>query len=371
VSKNNLTIENVTLYHVELPLRSPFTTSFGTVEARGTLLVRLQSGDLCGWGSAAHLPAPVYVPEFLQAGKLLLAEHILPRTVGLPLAAPADIAKCYSGLRGNNLSKAALEMAAWDLFAKANAKPLYEQLGSTRNVAEVGISIGVKQADALLAEIAKSLEDGYKRIKIKIRPGADVSVIQQVRGTFPDVPLMVDANSAYGLSDVDTFRKMDQFGLMMIEQPLAADDIVDHAKLQKQIATPICLDESIFSAQDARKAGEMGSCKVINIKPGRVGGLAESLRILTVCRTYGLDAWVGGMLESGLGRAFLNHLAVQDGVTLPGDLSPSNAYLAEDIADSPPVRKGLIMLGDEPGVGVKVKEDILDKCLKDKLEFAA
>ena len=370
MSSQALRIDKVTLYHVELPLKAPFATSFGTVEARCTLLIKLESQGLVGWGSAAHLPAPVYVPEFLEAGKRLLADHILPRVVGRTLASPSDVVDCYSGLRGNNLSKAGIEMAAWDLFAVAAGQPLWRYLGGTSRTAEVGVSIGVKEEGALLAEIAQAVDDGYKRVKIKIRPGADVGIIRAVRDRFSDVPLMVDANSAYSLSDADTLKELDRFGLMMIEQPLAPDDIVDHAKLQQQIETPICLDESILSAEDARKAAELGSCRAVNIKPGRVGGLAESLRILEVCKDRGLDVWVGGMLESGLGRAFLNHLAVQDAITLPGDLTPSRSYLKEDITDAPVPRSGVITLGDDPGVGVEIKQEVLAKYLQEKLAIA-
>jgi O-succinylbenzoate synthase len=228
----------------------------------------------------------------------------------------------------------------------------------------------VKDHSLLVDDVCRAVDEGYKRIKVKIRPGSDVEVVAAIRDRFADLPLMVDANSAYALKDIDALKALDRYDLMMIEQPLGPDDIVDHAKLQQQMETPICLDESILSAEDARKAAQLGSCKVINIKPGRVGGLAESLKILEVCKGHGVGAWVGGMLESGLGRAFLDHLAAQDGISFPGDLTPGSSYLAEDITEGPGVRDGTIVLGDKPGIGLQIKEDVLDRYLRDKTEIA-
>jgi len=360
-------IEKVTLYHLELPLKTPFVTPFGPIAARSTLLVRLESEGHTGWGASAHLPLPVYLPEYLESGKILLARHILPRALGTDVSRPEDVQHSYAGIRGNNLSKAGLETAAWDLLAKKDSLPLYKRLGSGRNTAQVGMSIGIKGEQELLEDIARGVSDGYKRIKVKIKRGSDVEVVRKIREHYPDLPLMVDANSSYALDDIDTFKQLDRYNLLMIEQPLGDDDIVDHAALQREINTSLCLDESIRSAADARRAAQLGSCRVINIKPGRVGGLGESLEILTVCRERNLGAWIGGMLESGIGRAFLNHVATAEGVNFPGDLNPGNSYLVEDIALTPEPVDGVITLGDAPGIGVQVNEEVLEKYLVEKI----
>lgn len=362
-------IERITLYQVELPLRRPFEASFGTVHARSSLLVKIESAGLEGWSEVAHLPLPINLPEFMSGGKALLTEHILPSAVGRAFGHPREIAGWFEGLKGNEVSRAAVEMAGWDLYASARGLPLYKCLGASRNTAEAGTSIGVKDPRALLDAVATGIAAGYKRIKIKIAPGSDKALLAPVRQRYPDVPLMADANAAYSLNDADALQRLDELRLMMIEQPLAPDDLIDHARLQKQISTPICLDESIRSADGARKAGEQGSCRIINIKPARVGGLAESLRILEVCKTHGMGAWVGGMLESSVGRSALQHLAAVDGVTLPSDITASDTYLAGNVAKGFAPVDGVVTLPDRPGLGIEIDTDRLKHFTRYKAEF--
>jgi O-succinylbenzoate synthase len=349
-----LTIERITLHQVELPLRRPFEASFGTIRARTSLLLKVEADGLAGWSEAAHLPLPVNLPEFMSGGKALLIEHILPNSVGRSFAHPGEIAGWFAGLKGNEVSRAAVEMAAWDLYAKICGLPLCRCLGASRNTAEVGTSIGAKDPERLLDAVAAAVGAGYKRVKVKIAPGADRRLLEGIRRKYPELPLMADANAAYSLADVEVFREMDALRLMMIEQPLAADDLIDHARLQRQISTPICLDESIRSAHGARKAAEAGSCRIMNIKPARVGGLAEALEVLEICRIHRMGAWVGGMLESAVGRAALQHFAAADGVTLPSDITASDTYLAGDVADGFAPVDGVLTLPDAPGLGITV-----------------
>jgi O-succinylbenzoate synthase len=368
MAAETLTIERVMLYQVELPLRRPFQASFGTVTARSSLLVKLEADGLVGWSEAAHLPLPVNLPEFMSGGKALMVEHILPTAVGRSFAHPGEVAGWFAGLKGNEVSRSAVEMAAWDLYASACGLPLCRCLGASRSSAEVGTSIGAKDPARLLDAVAAAVGAGYKRVKVKIAPGADRELLGAIRGKYPDLPLMADANAAYSLGDVEVFREIDAFGLMMIEQPLAADDLIDHARLQRQISTPICLDESIRSAHGARKAAEAGSCRIVNIKPARVGGLAESLEVLEVCKAHGMGAWVGGMLESAVGRAALQHFAATDGITLPSDITASDTYLAGDVADGFAPADGVVTLPDTPGLGVVVDEERLRQFTR--FEFA-
>ena len=362
-------IDHITLYQVELPLRHPFEASFGTVHARSSLLVKLESDGLEGWSEAPHLPLPVNLPEFMAGGKALMAEYILPTAVGRAFDHPGEIFDWFTGLKGNEVSRAAVEMAAWDLYARACGLPLNKCLGSSRSTADVGTSIGAKDPARLLEAVAAAIAAGYKRVKVKIGPGCDCSLLDPIRSKYPDLPLMVDANAAYSLADVDTLRGLDALNLMMIEQPLAPDDLIDHARLQRQIATPVCLDESIRSSHGARKAAEAGSCRIINIKPARVGGFAESLKIIETCKAHGMGAWIGGMLESSIGRAALQHLAAAEGITLPSDITGSATYLAEDVADGFAPKDGVVTLPDTPGLGIDVDEDRLARLTTYKADF--
>jgi o-succinylbenzoate synthase len=269
----------------------------------------------------------------------------------------------FSHIRKNNMAKSAIEGAIWDLYAKEKNIPLSMALGGELEKIDVGISIGIqKTVPELLAKIKAGLKDGYKRIKMKIQPGWDVDVIKEVRNRYPDIPIMADANSAYRLKDIELLKQLDQFDLMMIEQPLSSDDIVDHATLQAEIKTPICLDESIHSVEDARKALELGSCKIINIKIGRVGGLTEAMKIHELCKERNVPVWCGGMLESGVGRAHNIALTTLDNFTMPGDTAASANYWHKDIIQPEvTVNDGVITVPKAAGIGYEVDYTAVDE----------
>jgi O-succinylbenzoate synthase len=294
----------------------------------------------------------------------VLRDFIIPNAIGKEIENASGAAAFSRGIRGHNMAKAGLETALWDLEAKIKNTPLWKLLGGSRKKIDCGVSIGIQPSiDKLLAKIDTEVKAGYRRIKIKIKPGWDIEVIREVRGAFPKIRLMGDANSAYTLADVDLFKKMDKYDVMMFEQPLHHEDIIDHAELQKQIQTPICLDESIHSADDARKAIKIGACRIINIKLGRVGGHREVRAVHDVCRDNGIPVWCGGMLESGIGRAHNVALSSLENFSLPGDVSASKRYWSEDIVD-PAVEvsaEGQIAQRNDPGIGYSVKDDLLQQ----------
>jgi O-succinylbenzoate synthase len=291
--------------------------------------------------------------------------------LGSEVERAADVFALMARVRGNRMAKAAVETACWDLEARRLGVPLWKHLGGVRGEIPCGVSIGIQDTpEALLEKIGKELAAGYQRIKIKIKPGWDREIVETVRARFPEVPLMVDANSAYTLDDAPLFRALDEYDLMMVEQPLAFDDRDDHAKLQRQIRTPVCLDESVRSAEDARKAVETGACRIVNVKLGRVGGHAEARRVEEVCRAGGLPVWCGGMLESGVGRAHNIAMATLEGFTLPGDVSASARYWEEDIIE-PPVEvtpRGTIIAPESPGIGYEIKRERVESLTVRKYE---
>jgi len=296
----------------------------------------------------------------------------VPLLFTLDLDHPRALFPALSRVRGHEMAKAALEMAVWELHARLEGAPLSRLLGGGKAEIASGVSIGLqKDTAALLENVAREVAAGYRRVKIKIKPGADRALVRAVRARFPQVPLMVDANSAYTLADVPLFRELDRERLMMVEQPLAWDDIVDHAALQREITTPICLDESVRSAEDARRALDLGSCRIINIKPGRVGGFASSLAIHDLCRARGVPVWCGGMLESGIGRLANVHLQTLPGFTLPGDTAASARYFEEDLVD-PPVtvsREGTIAVPVRPGIGHEIVWPRVEKATRFREEW--
>jgi len=342
----------------------PFETSFGSTKERHIILVHVSDGRHSSWGEVTAAEGPFYSYETWKTAWHILRDYIVPSIIGKELRDPTEYGALVRGIRGHNMAKAGVETALWDLEAKSNGIPLWKMLGGQRERIDCGVSIGIQPSlDALLAKIDTELKAGYRRIKLKIKPGLDVEVIRQVRAAFPDIRLMCDANSAYTLNDIDLFKKMDDFDIMMFEQPLHHEDMIDHAKLQKEIRTPICLDESIHSAEDARKAIEIGACRIINIKLGRVGGHKEARAVHDVCRHHGVPVWCGGMLESGIGRAHNIALSSLENFSLPGDVTASKRYWAEDIID-PPVEvsaDGQITQSDQPGIGYKVKEQLIEQ----------
>jgi O-succinylbenzoate synthase len=310
-----------------------------------------------GHGECVADTDPFYLPETLGTVWHLLRDFLVPMAFALDLRDPRELRPALARVRGHEMAKAGLEMAVWDLFARRAGEPLYRLLGGRSGTIAAGVSVGLqKDAGALVEKVAREVAAGYRRIKIKIKPGQDKALVEAVRKRFPAVPLMADANSAYTLEDAPLFRELDAHGLMMVEQPLAWDDIVDHAQLQHQIRTPVCLDESIRSPEDARKALELGACRIVNIKAGRVGGLAASVAVHDLCRARGAPVWCGGMLESGIGRLANVHLQTLPGFTLPGDTSASARYFAEDLID-PPVTvspEGTIAVPEDPGLGHEI-----------------
>ena len=367
-------ISAIETYEITLPLVHFFETSFGRTTERHIILVRVVDGDGAeGWGECTAGEGPFYCEEWTAGASSVIKAYLAPMTLGQEVESASQISSLMNKVRGNRMAKAAIETACWSLEAARLGIPLWKHLGGTRTEIPCGVSIGIQNSpDELMKKIELELAAGYQRIKIKIKPGWDAKVVEQVRARFPDISLMVDANSAYTLEDTPLLRSLDRFQLMMIEQPLAYDDMSDHAKLQRGVETPVCLDESIRSSEDARKAIEMKACRIINVKLGRVGGHHEARRVERVCRERGVPVWCGGMLESGIGRAHNIAMATLEGFTLPGDVSASARYWEEDIIE-PPVTvttRGTIVAPSAPGLGFKVRRERIDALTVRKESFS-
>jgi len=358
-------ITSVELRQINLPLIYPFETSFGRTTERHIILVRvLDDQGREGWGECVAGEGPFYSYEWVETAWPTLKTYLAPFVVGKQFGAADEVWGLMRSCRGHRMAKAAIENAVWDLEARTLGLPLWKHLGGVHAEISCGVSIGIQNSPAALIEkIEKELAAGYQRIKIKIKPGWDLKIIEQVRERFPDILLMGDANSAYTLADIPLFQELDQFDLMMIEQPLAHDDLFDHAQLQKQIKTPVCLDESIRSSADAKHAIELGAGRIINVKLGRVGGHTQSKQVEQICRESNIPVWCGGMLESGIGRAHNIAMATLEGFTLPGDVSASARYWEEDIIE-PEVTvspQGTIKAPDGPGFGFEINLERVDK----------
>ena len=354
-------ITQIELREIRLPLVHFFETSFGRTTERRIVLVRVLDSDGAeGWGECTAGEGPFYCEEWTESAWSTLKTYLAPMMLGHVVERASAIFPLMKAVRGNRMAKAALETACWDLEAKRAKLPLWKHLGGVRREIPCGVSIGIQETvEALIEKIERELGAGYQRIKIKIKPGWDVNILEKVRARFPTIQLMGDANSAYQLKDAPLFRAMDEFDLMMIEQPLAYDDMLDHAELQKQVKTPICLDESIRTPANAQHAIDLGACRIINIKLGRVGGHSEAKRVEQICRERDIPVWCGGMLESGIGRAHNIAMATLEGFTLPGDVSASARYWEEDVID-PPVTvtpRGTIIAPNAPGLGFEIKSD--------------
>lgn len=363
---NGLNLERIELREIELPLKAPFETSFGTSVRRRILIVRVFDADGgVGYGECTAPENPFYNPETTETAWLIIRDFIAPilaRTDGLTAG---SVGSALSPIRGNRMAIGAVEAAVWDLEAKRAGKPLWQYLGGTQSEINCGVSIGLQSTpDVLLEKVTRELESGYQRIKLKIKPGHDVELVRKIREAFPEILLSVDANSAYRLaSDVELFKKLDEFNLLMIEQPLTAGDLLDHSKLQKQIETAICLDESITCLADAKHAVELDAARIINIKLGRVGGHVEARNIQKFAAESNIPVWCGGMLESGIGRAHNIAMSTLPGFTLPGDVSASARYWNEDIIE-PPVTvsgTGTITAPSGAGIGYAVNEELIEK----------
>jgi O-succinylbenzoate synthase len=345
-------IERLELRLLKLPLVHFFETSFGRIHDKHFLLVRLDDGGVSGFGECVAEQDPYYSSETNDTAWHIIESFIAPRVLGVDFAHPRDLFAALKAIRGHNMAKAAVEMAAWDLHARQAGEPLWRVLGGSRDRIASGVSIGIQDSlPDLVAKVAREIDAGYRRIKIKIKPGWDLDAVEAVRAGFADVPLMVDANAAYTSADADHLATLDRYGLMMIEQPLDYDDIGDHAVLQRQLKTAVCLDESIKSVNIAREAIAAGACRIINIKPGRVGGFSESIRLHDLCAAHGIPVWHGGMLESGIGRAANIHLSTLPNFSLPGDIAASKRYFDPDLID-PPIEvaaDGTIAVPQGPG----------------------
>jgi O-succinylbenzoate synthase len=353
-------IDRLDVRLLKLPLAHFFETSFGRVHDRTFLLLRVEGEGHEGWGEAVAEAHPYYSSETTETAWHVITGFLAQRVVGQTFAHPREIFAAMKRVRGHNMAKAGIEMAAWDLYARIQGQPLAAVLGGTRDRIASGVSIGIQDSlDQLVAKVEQELAAGYRRIKIKIKHGWDVNAVEAVRAKFPDILLMVDANAAYSAADGAHLAQLDRYNLMMIEQPLEYDDVMDHVQLQKEIATPICLDESIHTVRIARDAIEAKACRIINVKPGRVGGHAESIALHDLCQAHGIPVWHGGMLETGIGRAHNIHLASLPNFTLPGDIAASKRYYVPDLIE-PGIEvaaDGTIAVPTGPGIGVTIVEE--------------
>jgi o-succinylbenzoate synthase len=347
-------IKSIILRQVKMDLLYPFTTSVGTEYDKEFILVEVKSkSGLSGWGESVSIVEPIYNEETVITNWHIMSDFLIPLLLKEPISHPDEVSERFKYIRCNYNAKAALECAIWDLYAREQNLPLAKSLGGVKDKIEVGVSVGIQKSEsAMLQQIECYLHEGYKRIKVKIKPDWDVHILRAIRHEFPHIQLMADANCAYSLKDIEHLQTLDEFNLTMIEQPLACDDIIDHAKLQSKLMTPICLDESIHTVEDARKAIELGSCKIINLKIGRVGGLTESKKIHDLCKKHDIPMWCGGMLEGGIGRAHNVAITTLANFTLPGDTAPSSHYWKQDII-SPEVemKDGYIYVPQTPGIG--------------------
>lgn len=365
-------IERIELRHIKMVLVSPFVTSMGVEYDEEHIIVRIDSEGLTGWGESVAEGTPFYSYETVTTAWHILKDFLIPSMLGKDISQVDDAIAGYSKVRGHMMAKAGIEAALWDLLAKKEGISLSKMVGGVRDKIDVGVSIGIQDSVAiLLKKVEGYLAEGYRRIKIKISPGFDLQFVEALRKEYPELMLQVDANSAYTLEHKDLFRKMDHYGLILIEQPLGYEDIFDHSKLQRELKTPICLDESIHSLDDTRAAIELDSCRIINIKPGRVGGFTESKLIHDYCASMNIPVWHGGMLESGIGRAGNVALASLPNFTLPGDISASKRYYVEDIVEPEFLvnSDGTMDVPVKPGIGVEVNMKMLDKVTVRKEEF--
>ena len=350
-------IEKIELFLCRLPLVHFFETSFGRSYDRTFVLVRVEGDGQEGWGESVAEANPYYSSETTETVWHIIAGFIAPLVVGKSFEHPREIYPALKRIRGHNMAKAGVEMAAWDLYARLQGQPLSRVLGGTRARIASGVSIGIQDSfDQLMEKVEKELAAGYQRIKIKIKPGWDIEAVERIRSKFGNIPLQVDANAAYTLADTGLLARLDPFNLLLIEQPLDYDDVMDHAALQLQIKTPVCLDESIHTVRIARDAIEAKACRIINIKPGRVGGHQASIELHDLCQANGIPVWHGGMLESGIGRAHNIHLASLPNFTLPGDIAASKRYYQPDVIE-PAIdlaSDGTIAVPTEPGIGVNI-----------------
>lgn len=345
---------------VAIPFLSPFTTSFGTEEGRDAFILRFTSGDITAYAECVTSVGPYYSYEDNSTAIHIIKDHLAKAISDTP--SPSEFMRRVERVKGHNMAKAAAEMLLWDYHSKKDKKSLAQVIGPTKGYAEVGISIGMDKPDAMVRKVGAAVEKGYKRMKVKIEKGKEYEILKAVRDSYPEVPLSADANSDYRLADLLLLKRIDRFDLVYLEQPLEHDDLVDHAKLAKEMSTPICLDESISTVDRARQAFEIGAARVINIKPGRLGGFTNSLEVVRIARENGGHVWVGGMLETGVGRAYNVAFASLESVDYPGDTSPNEKYFARDIVKNPfKMENGRIRPNGGPGIGVELDPIAMDR----------
>lgn len=357
-------IEAITLREIHMPLVHFFETSFGRTYSRRILLVTVHSEGVEGWGESVVGEDPYYSSEWIDSAWPTLTRYLIPAMLGKRVESGRECPALYAKVRAHRMAKAGLENAVWDAEAAQKKQPLWKLLGGTRREIPCGVSIGIQDSiEQLLEKIEIELGAGYRRIKVKVKPGWDLNVLEKIRSRWADITLSCDANSAYTLDEVEHLRKFDQFNLLMIEQPLWNDEIYYHARLQKELRTAICLDESIVNARSAALAGDIGACRIVNIKVGRVGGFSEAIKVHDVCQQNKIPVWCGGMLETGIGRGHNIALSTLPNFSLPGDVSASKRYWKEDIVEPEIVvsPKGVIAIGDTPGTGYRVKPDLIEK----------
>jgi O-succinylbenzoate synthase len=361
-------ISSICLYVIKMPLKSPFLTHLGAVTEREGIIVEVRDQEgVAGFGEGVAFSSPWYTEETVETSLHILTSFLIPLLEKNPVSHPQEVNRLFQSVRRNHMAKAALETAVWDLFAKKENQPLSKMIGGTMGKIPSGVVVATDSVENALNQIKGYLEEGYQRFKIKINPRLDLNFLREIRASYPEINLMADANSAYSLKDIDRLKALDEFNLMMIEQPLAHDDIIEHAILQKEIQTPICLDESIVTFEDARKAIELGSCKVINIKIGRVGGLHEAIRIHDYCYERNIPVWCGGMIEFGVSRAHNIALASLPGFTIPGDISGSSRFWEQDIIlPEVMVKDGWVEVLEGPGIGYRIDEKRIQETLLTK-----
>jgi O-succinylbenzoate synthase len=370
----SMKIEAITLREIQMPLVHFFETSFGRIYSRRILLVQVQCDGVTGWAESVAGEDPFYSSEWIDSAWPTIKHFLAPALLGKTLESARHSAALMTRVRGHRMAKAALENAIWDAEAHQKQQPLWKLLGGKQREIPCGVSIGIQDSiEQLLEKIETELAAGYRRIKIKVKPGWDINALERIRSRWADIVLSCDANSAYTLDEIEHLRKFDQFNLLMIEQPLWNDDIYYHARLQRELRTAICLDESIQNVRDAAQAVEIGACRIINIKVGRAGGFSEAKKVHDVCLANKVPVWCGGMLESGIGRAHNIALSTLENFKLPGDVSASKRYWKEDIIE-PEVEvspQGTITISNEPGTGYRVLEDRIEKLTVRKEEFRA
>jgi o-succinylbenzoate synthase len=358
----NMKIDGITLRELRMRLKAPFETSFGVMQERRILLVEMYADGVTGWGEITAVESPSYNSETTDTAWHIVSDFVAPAILGRTIDRASELEGVLGEVRGNYMAKAGVENAVWDIEAQQQGLPLWKLIGGSRDEISCGVSIGIRPDSRLLVNtVEQELASGYQRIKLKIKPGKDMDFVAAVRNSFPKILLSVDANSAYRPEDASHLQQLDQFQLLMIEQPLAWDDIYSHVRLQSQLRTALCLDECINNDAHALAAIESGACKIINIKLGRVGGYAGARKVHDICRKHNIPVWCGGMLESGIGRAHNIALSTLPGFTLPGDVSASRRYWDEDIIE-PEVevsRQGTIKAPAAPGLGFKVRKDRL------------